>query len=335
MKRKLLCGLLCLLLLSGCFAVDAFAAKLDSKDVDWGLTLRVDEISPTGITVVLIQSGGSCEGDLEYGSYYHLERLTKEGWKSVSYLRNDIGWTLEAYGIPPESICRMEKNWERLYGELPNGHYRFVKEFTDFRGSGDYDEADFYVEFVIAAPHTCVSEDQDLLCDICLGIAPHDCMDGNGDTECDICGQKVSDQDVFRVIGNADWLGNWDPAFEGGRMIDLGNGHYRKSFADVPPGCYEIKITKDGKWENAYGSEDGMNYTFSVRQSCTVTVDFVLNGDVGVISLTGPYYYDWDDGDEQEENPKSADLPMELPVVLMLACAVTLSLMTVRRKRAV
>lgn len=57
----------------------------------------------------------------------------------------------------------------------------------------------------------------------------------------------------YRVVGNADWLGNWDPAFEDRRMYNIGEGHYRRNFADVSPGFYEIKITKDGKWDNAYG----------------------------------------------------------------------------------
>ena len=329
MKRKLLCVLLCLLLLFGTVAVDAIAVKLDSKDADWGLTLRVDEISPTGITVVLIQSGGSYGGDLEYGSYYCLERLTEDGWESVSYLRNDVGWTLEAYGVPPESIYRMEKNWEWLYGELPNGHYRFVKEFTDFREAGDYDEADFYVEFVITDAHTCISEDQDLLCDICMGIAPHNCTDGNGDAVCDICGKKASDQDVFRVIGDGDWLGNWSLGSNLGLMTQTEPGVYQATFRDVPPGSYDIKIIKNDNWSECWGG-DGEYFTVTVDREQEVTVTFALKDGEGVISVSGPAA---DGPEDQEKSADTADGSLCLPFTLLLICSVALGLLMNKRRR--
>ena len=126
----------------------------------------------------------------------------------------------------------------------------------------------------------------------------------------------------YRVVGNADWLGNWDAAFEGGRMYDMGNGLYRKVFEDVPVGTYEIKITKDGQWENAYG-RDGQNVAFTVSWKCTVTVDFILTGDNGVIEVYG--MAGWPDDDE--ETPKTADLSLTLPVALLLSGAVALPLL--------
>ena len=130
----------------------------------------------------------------------------------------------------------------------------------------------------------------------------------------------------YRVVGNADWLGNWDPAFEGGRMYNMGDGLYRINFKDVPIGDYEFKITKDGKWDNAYGI-DGRNVTFSVIQKCKVTVDFDLTD--GVIEVYGPAGW-WDD---EEENPESADLSLGLPIAVMLTGAVALPLL-LRKKNA-
>lgn len=333
MKRKLMCGLLCLVLLFGTFAVDAFAVKLDSKDVDWGLTLRADEITPTGMVVVVIQSGGSYDGDLEYGSAYHLERLTEKGWERVPYIREGGAWTLEAYGVPPESIFRWDKNWELLYGELPDGHYRFVKEFTDFRHGGDgYDDADFYAEFMITDPHTCISEDQDLLCDICLGITSHDCTDGNGDTKCDICGKKTSDQDVFRVIGDGDWLGNWSLGSNLGLMTQTEPGVYKATFRNVQPGSYDIKVIKNDNWSDSWGG-DGEYFSFTVDQKMDVTVTFTMKNGEGVISVLGPTVDGLGELEDQEKSADTADRNLCLPFALLLTFSAALGLLLNKRKR--
>ena len=133
----------------------------------------------------------------------------------------------------------------------------------------------------------------------------------------------------YRVVGNADWLGNWDAAFEGGRMYDMGNGLYRKVFEDVPIGAYEIKITKDGKWDNAYG-DNGKNFTFTVAHKCNVTVDLKLTDATGVISVYGSAGW-WDD--EEEENPAAADLPVGLPAAFLLSGAVALMLLLRMKKQ--
>lgn len=43
----------------------------------------------------------------------------------------------------------MGNKMENLYGELPAGTYRIVKPISDFRGSGDYDTEECWVEFEI------------------------------------------------------------------------------------------------------------------------------------------------------------------------------------------
>ena len=126
---------------------------------------------------------------------------------------------------------------------------------------------------------------------------------------------------VYRVVGNTDWLGNWNAASDNGRMHDMGNGVYRVNFDNVAPGTYEIKITKDGKWDNAYGTEDGQNYSFTVSEKCKITVDFTIKADgKHVIEVYG-------------EGVSLGDVSMMSVVILMVLASVTAVVLVVNKKK--
>lgn len=117
----------------------------------WGITLTAENVNPTSATIKCTQSGGEPTGELHTGSWYILENWTQEnGWTEMPYIIDgEIGWTQEAWIIPMNNTCEWEINWEWLYGKLPVGKYRIGKEITDFRATGDYDEAIYFVEFEI------------------------------------------------------------------------------------------------------------------------------------------------------------------------------------------
>lgn len=118
---------------------------------DWGITLEAEDITPGGLTIRCTQSGGNPTGELNTGSWYIVENWTQEnGWKEVDYvIKDNIGWTMEAWLIPENSTSEWEVDWEWLYGKLPVGKYRIGKEIMDFREPGDYDKAIYYAEFEI------------------------------------------------------------------------------------------------------------------------------------------------------------------------------------------
>ncbi len=117
----------------------------------WGITLTAENITPTSATIKCTQSGGEPTGELDTGSWYILENWTQEhGWKEMPYVVDgEIGWDDLAWIIPMEDMVEWEINWEWLYGAVPKGKYRIGKEITDFRETGDYDKAVYFVEFEI------------------------------------------------------------------------------------------------------------------------------------------------------------------------------------------
>lgn len=120
-------------------------------DENWGITLTAENVNPTSATIKCTQSGGEPTGELHTGSWYILENWTQEdGWKEMPYvIDGEIGWNDIAWIISKGETVEWEINWEWLYGTLPVGKYRIGKEITDFRATGDYDEAVCFVEFEI------------------------------------------------------------------------------------------------------------------------------------------------------------------------------------------
>lgn len=113
---------------------------------DWGITLSVTDVTPTGLTVVFTQSGGNPTGELMTGSYYRLENKDKE----LAYIvEGDVAWTAEAYMIQKDEEIKMQANWEWLYGTLEPGTYKIYKEVMDFRGPEDFDEMEYSAEFTV------------------------------------------------------------------------------------------------------------------------------------------------------------------------------------------
>lgn len=325
MKRKLLCGLLCLTLILANLAVEGFAARSESEKIDWGLTLTVDDVTPTGIVLVMNQSGGNYRGQIEYCSCLTLQVRSGDSWVDVPYAHENIACNLDPDNVPANAMTRMVENWEYRYGALPSGHYRYVKKFTEFDRDnlGPDNSEEFYVEFVIAEPHTCRSESNGAICDICLALMPHKCKSRDEDGKCDICARTLA---VYRVVGNADWMGNWNAKSNAGRMTEENSDTFVKTFYGVAPGDYELKITKNGSMDESWGKE-GENYRFTLEETRDVTVTFYARSAFITVKDQSASGY------VAEDIPKTADLPMVLPVWLLLSCTAVLVLLRKRSYR--
>ena len=131
--------------------------------------------------------------------------------------------------------------------------------------------------------------------------------------------QTPSTNDVYRVVGNADWMGNWDAASDKGLMTN-NNGVYSVTFKDVPAGDYEMKVTANGGWDKCWG-DGANNYCFSVSEACDVTVSFTLNGDTGVINVSG------------KGVPQTSDISMMGAFAVMVLSMTTVAVLVVNKKK--
>lgn len=88
----------------------------------------------------------------------------------------------------------------------------------------------------------------------------------------------------YRVVGDAAWMGAWDPANALGLMSEVSDGVYEITFKNVPVGNYEFKVTKDGTWDNAWG-QGGIGGG-NIAMAVTVAGDVTVRLNVGTGSLT-------------------------------------------------
>ena len=131
-----------------CFGLLAWAVtpeKPEEPEVyDLGITMTVEDLTPTGCTLKVTQSGGSPTGSVECGCDYFVEQLVEEKWTALETPEN-LCWTAEGYFLSKRTET-FELNWEYIYGALPSGTYRIGKVILDWRAPGDYDSQDHYTE---------------------------------------------------------------------------------------------------------------------------------------------------------------------------------------------
>ena len=126
----------------------------------------------------------------------------------------------------------------------------------------------------------------------------------------------------YRVVGNADWMGNWNPASDKGLMTQIEPGVYRVVFENVKPGKYELKVTENGGWDRCWG-DNGQNFAFTVSATNDVTVIFTLKEDQGIISVKDTAYIGL-----EEESAKTCDsnVGFMMPLLLLSTAAALLLL---------
>jgi len=155
MKKKLFSLFLALsMLLVSASAAEMMVISPNPFAADpWGLTAAMKDVTSTGGTLVLTQSGGSPTGELTTGEPYWLEKQVNGQWESLKAF-DGLVWIMPAYRIPTGGSREFSVNWSYICGELPAGTYRLGKSVMDFRLPGDYDEKIYYAQFTIAPEDT-------------------------------------------------------------------------------------------------------------------------------------------------------------------------------------
>lgn len=145
MKKWLIAVLvLCLLVLAGCRATLEDGPVPEEATVDWGITMTVENVTPTGCTLNIVQSGGTATEELDCGLAYLLQGLTEEGWRPVKERKS---FDIPAIAFPLNDRTQtFDLDWAVEHGRLPAGTYRVGKNVITRNTSGELEKQYFYSE---------------------------------------------------------------------------------------------------------------------------------------------------------------------------------------------
>jgi len=91
------------------------------------------------------------DGELIYGEEFALYTFVNGAWEPVAPITDDI-WAFPsvAHIVTPNSSTEgRNATWTWMFGELPNGYYRFQKEMLFVRQPGDFDRFVLESEFTL------------------------------------------------------------------------------------------------------------------------------------------------------------------------------------------
>ena len=120
MKKLTVFILIMLALLCGCAQESAYQPT-GAENV----TMALSDVTPTG-AVVTIQDWNP--EPFVYGEWYVIEQEKDGLWYEVKTKINDYGFNEIGWLTDDNGQLTMDVNWEWLYGKLPAGHYRILKQ---------------------------------------------------------------------------------------------------------------------------------------------------------------------------------------------------------------
>ena len=112
----------CMAALVGCGGQEiSDFVESDVKNVE----VRVENVSPAGVTLTIKDTNAE---PYVYGEWYEVNRLENGNWCVVEPIIEAYGFTEIGYIVDENGLVKFDVDWTWLYGELPAGHYRILKQ---------------------------------------------------------------------------------------------------------------------------------------------------------------------------------------------------------------
>ncbi len=86
--------------------------------------IKDDTLTSTSATIVIEDHNPN---KISYGSDFYIEKYHNGKWKSINTTGENYGFNAMAYFVDENGILEMNQNWTHIYGTLPKGIYRLVK----------------------------------------------------------------------------------------------------------------------------------------------------------------------------------------------------------------
>lgn len=102
-------------------------STMDEKSENEHIVMQLADDTPaaTGARFTLHNTG---EQDISFGSEYAILIYVNDAWYDIEI--GDVDWTGELITVEAGGAYTAELDWSSVYGELPAGRYRIVKEYN-------------------------------------------------------------------------------------------------------------------------------------------------------------------------------------------------------------
>ena len=144
--------------LRGNDGVSVAAEGTENEEISGNETTPVQELSAVKLEAKLLKTEGTevtlgysnlyTDAAVIYGSMYELEQQTARGWIKVPVL-DGIVWVDILYELEPGKTAKETIRLTTMFGELPTGHYRLVKNCIADHADQTQEEIVIYTEFDI------------------------------------------------------------------------------------------------------------------------------------------------------------------------------------------
>ena len=111
-----------------------------------GVIVELLDVTPTSAKLGILNT---TDLEVDYGEDYNLQVFEDGDWHDVPYLVDNWAVNSIGYMAPKNNRVEWDVDWSVFHGELEPGKYRIVKPIMDFRGTGDFSNYFYTVEFEI------------------------------------------------------------------------------------------------------------------------------------------------------------------------------------------
>lgn len=99
-------------------------SKYNITEVD-NVNISISDISLTGATITIKDTNVT---PYIYGEWYKIEEEINGKWYELNTKVKDYGFNSKGYEVDENNEIKFIIDWNWLYGELPQGSYRIIKE---------------------------------------------------------------------------------------------------------------------------------------------------------------------------------------------------------------
>jgi len=112
------------------------------------VSIEIKDLTSTDMRIIIHDDSIN---KIAYGEDFYIEKVVDGHWEEIETTGENYGFNAIAYYKDENGLLEMHQNWEHIYGSLPKGRYRIVKNVF-FDSDIPVDKEDiFYIseEFII------------------------------------------------------------------------------------------------------------------------------------------------------------------------------------------